>query len=114
MAMRQLRLRQQLRMHDESGYEDRVERHRPGSFHWADENCSISLSRRRNADLQQQIRNHVQTPWRVTGPTAAIGESSESTDNTRSSWRSARVASAPQVVEPPIIKTRSTGLRSPG
>ena len=44
----------------ESGYENRVERHPSGSFHRPNENRSISLSGRRNADLQQKIRNHEQ------------------------------------------------------
>ncbi len=44
----------------EAGYEDRIERHSPGSFHWSNKNRSIALRRRWNADLQQKIRNHVQ------------------------------------------------------
>ena len=44
----------------EAGHEDRVERHPPGSFHRPNKNCSITLSRRRNADLQEKVRNHVQ------------------------------------------------------
>jgi hypothetical protein len=42
----------------EARYEDRIKRHAPGGFHRPNENRSIPLSGRRNADLQQKIRNH--------------------------------------------------------